>query len=292
MTIFAIITVTYFIAYLVPQDPARVIAGSHATAQTIAEIRRALGLDKPLWQRYLIFVGQFLHGNLGYDFIQQRPVGQMVLQAAPYTAYLAVVAVFFELLFAIPVGIIAAVKRNSFIDGLLRTLTIIGISMPTYWVGSLMLLIFGFYLKWFPLGGVSPLGVVLPAVSVGITGSAYYARILRSSMLEVMRLDYIRTAHAKGLPNWRVLFAHTVRTALIPVVTYFGLDLGALLGGLIITETIFAWTGLGLLLNQAISSLDDSLIIGITLFSATAIVVMNLIVDILYAFLDPRVNYS
>ncbi len=292
VTIFAIVTVTYFVAYLVPQDPARVIAGAHASAATIEGIRRALGLNKPLWQRYLIFLGQFVHGNLGYDFIQQRPVAQMVLQAAPYTAYLAVVAVFFELLFAIPVGIIAAVKRNTFIDGLLRVLTIIGISLPTYWVGSLMLLIFGFYLKLFPLGGVSLSGVVLPAVSVGITGSAFYARILRSSMLEVMRLDYIRTARAKGMPERRVLFGHTVRTALIPVVTYLGLDFGTLLGGLIITEVIFDWSGLGLLLNQGISTLDDSLIVGITLFSATAIVVMNLLVDIAYAFIDPRVSYS
>jgi len=292
VTIWAILTITYFIAFLVPADPARLIAGQHASAATLAAIRQALGLNKPLWYRYIVYLNGFLHGNLGWDFIMRRSVGSMVLQAAPYTLYLAVCAVCAELLIGIPVGIIAAVKKYTFIDGFLRTLTILGISFPTYWVGSLLLVIVGFKLGWLPLGGVSAAGVILPALSVGITGSAFYARILRSSMLEVMRLDYVRTARSKGLNERRVLVRHIIRNALIPVVTYLGMDLGTLLGGLIISETIFNWTGLGMLLNQAIGNVDGSLIMGITLFSATAIVCMNLIVDILYAFLDPRISYS
>ncbi|MDA8346080.1 MAG: ABC transporter permease [Thermaerobacter sp.] len=292
VTIWAILTVTYFIAFLVPADPARLIAGQHASAATLAAIRHHLGLDKPLWWRYLAYFNQFVHGNLGYDFIMRRTVSGMVLQAAPYTLYLAVVAVFFEILIGIPVGIISAVKRYSFIDNFLRFMTILGISMPTYWVGSLLLVLVAFKLGVLPLGGVSPAGAILPGLAVGITGSAFYARILRSATLDVMRMDYVRTARAKGIPNWGVLMKHTVRNALIPVVTYFGLDFGTLLGGLIVTETIFNWTGLGFLLNTAIGNADGSLIMGITLFSASSIVIMNLLVDIAYAFLDPRVSYS
>jgi peptide/nickel transport system permease protein len=292
ITVFAIVTITYFITYAVPSDPARVIAGPHATPEVLQGIRRALGLNKPIWVRYLDFLGQLVRGNLGWDFILHRPVAPMVLQAAPNTLYLAIAAVIFELLIAIPVGIISAVKRYSFIDNVVRVLAVLGISMPTYWVGSLLLLIFGFYLGWFPLGGTSLPGVVLPAASYGITGAAYYARILRSSMLDVMRYDYVRTARAKGLHERLVLFRHIFRNALLPVVTYLGLDLGSLLGGLIITETIFNWSGLGLLLNIALNSIDGALIMALTLFSATSIVVMNFLVDIVYAFLDPRISYS
>ena len=292
ITIWVILTVTYFIVYLIPSDPARLIAGQHASPATLASIRRALGLYHPLWYRYFVYANQFIHGNLGYDYIMRRTVSGMVLQAAPFTLYLAVVAVAFELLIGIPIGIISAVKRYSFVDNFLRFLSILGISMPTYWVGSMLLLLVGFKLGWLPLGGVSAQGVILPALSVGITGSAFYARILRSSTLETMRLDYVRTARAKGAKEAIILFRHTIRNSLIPVVTYLGLDLGGLLGGLIVTEYIFNWSGLGFLLNQAIGNDDGSLIMGVTLFSASAIVIMNFIVDIIYAFLDPRVSYS
>ncbi len=292
VTIWAILTVTYFIAYLVPSDPARLIAGQHASAATLASIRRALGLNRPLWYRYLTFANQFIHGNLGYDYIMRRTVSGQVLQAAPLTFYLALVAVCFELIIGIPIGIVAAVKRYSFVDNLLRFISILGISMPTYWVGSMLLLLIGFKLGWLPLGGVSPAGVILPALSVGITGSAFYARILRSATLETMRMDYVRTARAKGAKESLILFKHTIRNSLIPVVTYLGLDLGALLGGLIVTEYIFNWSGLGFLLNQAIGQDDGSLIMGVTLFSASGIVIMNFVVDLAYAFLDPRVSYS
>ncbi len=293
VTIFIIIVVTYLIAYAVPSNPARIIAGSHATPSTIHEIDRALGLYKPIYVRLYDYLSQLLlHGNMGFDYIMHQPVSKMVLAAAPYTLYLAIASVCAELIIAVPVGIISAIKQYSFLDNSLRVLTIIGVSMPTYWTGSLMLLIFGFLIPLFPLGGVSLAGVVLPALSVGITGSAYYTRLLRSSMLEVMRMDYVRTARAKGLSPGRVLFRHVVRNALVPVVTYMGLDLGNLMGGLVITETIFSWTGLGLLLNHALGNVDGALIMGITLFSASAIVIMNVLVDIVYAFLDPRISYS
>lgn len=292
ITVLVITMITFGITYAVPSNPARVIAGAHATPATIHAIDIALGLNKPIWVRYLHFLGQLVQGNLGWDFIMHQAVAPMVLQAAPYTLYLAIAAVLAEIIIAAPVGIIAATRQYSFIDNLLRILTIIGVSMPTYWTGSLLLLIFGYFIPVLPLGGVSPAGVILPALSIGITGSAYYARLLRTSLLEVMRSDYVRTAHAKGLSERAVLIKHVLRNALVPVITYMGLDLGNLMGGLIITETIFSWTGLGLLLNQALGNIDGALIMGITLFSATAIVMMNLIVDIVYAFLDPRITYS
>lgn len=292
VTIWAIVTVTYFITYSIPSDVARVIAGPHATPQTLHQIRVALGLYKPLPVRYVDFLGQILSGNLGWDYIQHRPVAALILPAAPNTGYLAIAAVLSELIIAVPIGIISAMKPYSFLDNVGRVLSVAGISMPTYWVGSLLLLIFAFYFGLFPIGGTSGAGIVLPALSVGITGAAFYARILRSSMLEVTHLDFVRTARAKGLPARQVLFRHIFRNALIPVITYLGLDLGNLLGGLIVTEVIFDWQGLGQLLYQALNSIDGALIMGLVLFSSTAIVVMNLLVDIAYAFLNPRITFS
>lgn len=292
ITIWAIVTVTYFVVFSIPANIARVLAGPHATPYTIAQIDRDLGLDKPLPVRYVDFLGQIATGNLGYDWIQRQPVSTLVLPAAPLTGELAVAAVLCELVIALPIGIISAVKPYTFLDNVGRVLSVGGISMPTYFIGSLLLLVFAFYLGWFPLGGVSLSGVVLPALSIGITGAAFYARILRSSMLEVTHLDFVRTARAKGVREWGVMMRHIFRNALIPVITYLGLDFGNLLGGLIITETIFDWNGLGLLLNEALQSIDGSLVMGLVIFSATAVVVCNLLVDIAYGFINPRITYS
>ncbi|MBX5464186.1 MAG: ABC transporter permease [Clostridia bacterium] len=292
VTIAVIIAVTFLITYAIPSDPARVIAGPHATPETLASIRAALGLNKPLLLRLVLYFGQVLQGDLGYDWVMQQPVLTMILQSLPPTVYLALAAVVCELLIAIPIGVVAAVRRNSWIDQVTRTASLVGVALPVYWVGSLLLLYLGYYAGLFPLGGYSAAGVVLPALSVGVTGAAVYVRILRSSMLEVMRLDYVRTARAKGLAERAVIWRHIFRNALIPVVTYLGMDLGYLLGGLVVTEYVFNWPGLGLLLNHAIGNVDGALIMGLTMFSASAIVVMNLVVDIVYAFLDPRISYA
>jgi ABC-type dipeptide/oligopeptide/nickel transport system permease component len=293
VSLFGISAITYFITYGIPANPARLVAGQHATPATLHAVALALHLNLPVWQRYLLYLeGAVLHGNLGYSYVFHRPALGMVEAAAPPTLLLAVAALLAELLLGVPVGIISATRYGSKLDQTLMVLSILGVSMPTYWFGVLLLYIFGFLLGWFPMAGYSLAGVVLPALSVGISGSAYYARILRSTILDVMHQDYVRTARAKGLPERGVLWRHIVRNALIPFVTYMGMDFGSLLGGLIVSEVVFGWPGLGMLLNQAIGNLDAAVIQAITVYAAAAIVIVNLLVDLVYAFLDPRIQYA
>jgi ABC-type dipeptide/oligopeptide/nickel transport system permease component len=291
VAVFFVNAITYFVAFGIPPDPARMIAGQHATAATVAAVARALHLNLPIWQRFLLYLWGVVHGNLGYSYVYNRPVLSMIQQAAPVTAALAVAAILAELIIGVPVGIIAAYRRQSRLDAALMVGSLIGISMPTYWLGVLLILFLGYMAGLFPLSGYSLSGLVLPALAVGITGAAFYARLLRSTMLEVMGLDYVRTARAKGMSERGVLFRHVVRNALIPFVTQMGIDFSTLLGGLIVTEVVFGIPGLGLLANQAIGNLDPTVIVGETTYTATAVVVVNLLVDIVYAFLDPRISY-
>jgi len=292
VAVFCVNAVTYLIAFGIPPDPARMIAGQHATAATVAAVARALHLYLPIWQRFLLFLWGEVHGNLGYSYVYNRPVLSMIQQAVPVSASLAVCAIAAELLIGVPVGIIAAYRRGSGLDGALMVGSLVGISMPTYWLGVLLILVFGYLLGWFPITGYSAAGLVLPALAVGITGAAFYARLLRSTMLDVMSFDYVRTAHAKGLAERTVLIRHVVRNALIPFVTQMGIDFSGLVGGLIVTEVVFGIPGLGLLANQALGNLDPTVIVGETTYTATAVVVINLVVDIIYAVLDPRISYS
>jgi peptide/nickel transport system permease protein len=293
VSLLGISAITYFITYGIPANPARLVAGQHATPATLHAVALALHLNLPVWQRYLLYLeGVVLHGNLGYSYVFHRPALGMVEAAAPPTLLLATAALTAELLLGVPVGIISATRYGSRLDQSLMVLSILGVSMPTYWFGVLLLYVFGFLLGWFPMSGYSLAGVVLPALSVGISGSAYYARILRSTILDVMHQDYVRTARAKGLGERGVLWRHIVRNALIPFVTYMGMDFGSLLGGLIVSEVVFGWPGLGMLLNQAIGNLDAAVIQAITVYAAAAIVIVNLIVDLIYAFLDPRIQYA
>lgn len=291
VAVFFVNAITYFVAFGIPPDPARMIAGQHATAATVAAVARALHLNLPIWQRFLLYLWGVAHGNLGYSYVYNRPVLSMIQQAAPVTAALAVAAILAELVIGVPVGIIAAYRRGSRLDAALMVGSLVGISMPTYWLGVLLILFLGYMAGLFPLSGYSLRGLVLPALAVGITGAAFYARLLRSTMLEVMGLDYVRTARAKGMSERAVLFRHVVRNALIPFVTQMGIDFSTLLGGLIVTEVVFGIPGLGLLANQAIGNLDPTVIVGETTYTATAVVVVNLLVDIVYAFLDPRISY-
>jgi ABC-type dipeptide/oligopeptide/nickel transport system permease component len=291
VAVFFVNAITYFVAFGIPPDPARMIAGQHATAATVAAVARALHLNLPIWQRFLLYLWGVAHGNLGYSYVYNRPVLSMIQQAAPVTAALAVAAILAELVIGVPVGIIAAYRRGSRLDAALMVASLVGISMPTYWLGVLLILFLGYMAGLFPLSGYSLRGLVLPALAVGITGAAFYARLLRSTMLEVMGLDYVRTARAKGMSERGVLFRHVVRNALIPFVTQMGIDFSTLLGGLIVTEVVFGIPGLGLLANQAIGNLDPTVIVGETTYTATAVVVVNLLVDIVYAFLDPRISY-
>jgi peptide/nickel transport system permease protein len=291
LAVLVVNAITYFVAFGIPPNPARLIAGQHATAATVAAVARALHLNLPIWQRFLLYLWGLLHGNLGYSYVYNRPVLSMIQQAAPVTAVLAVTSLLAELILGVPVGVVAAWYRGSAADRALMVASLVGISMPTYWLGVLLILILGYKAGWFPLSGYSLAGLVLPSLAVGITGAAFYARLLRSTMLDVLHMEYVKTARAKGLSEWRVLVRHVVRNALLPFVTQMGIDFSSLLGGLIVTEVVFGIPGLGLLANQAVGNLDPSVIVGETTYTATAVVVINLLVDLLYAVLDPRISY-
>jgi peptide/nickel transport system permease protein len=292
IALLGVIAITFFITNIIPSNPARLIVGAHATMAEIRAAEKLYGFDLPVYQRFLMYLGGLLHGNFGYSYINREYVATELAVAIPVTASLAVLAVAAEIVIGLPVGILAVVKQDSWVDGLLSTLAILFYSMPAYSLGAVLLFLFAFKIPIFPLGGFSLPGLILPALTVGLVGAAQYARILRSSMLEVNELDYVRTARSKGLSERTVLFRHVLRNALIPFVTLAGLDLGSQLGGLIIVEVVFALPGLGRMTQAAIFNLDTPSIMGVTLFAAMAIVVMNLLVDILYAFLDPRISYS
>lgn len=293
LTLLGVSLVTFLVVYAVPADPAAVIAGPYADAQTVANIRHQLGLDRPLTVQYGLFLWHALQGDWGVSFINQLPVIQQILDRFPATVQLGLAAFFTQLLIGIPLGILAAAKQNSWLDNLVMSNVLIGLSLPRYWLGVMLLFIFAFKLSWFPLGGYGkPANLVLPALTVGLTGTAYYARLLRSSMIEVKRQDYVLTARAKGISQARVLFFHVMRNSLIPVVTWAGIDLASFLGGLIIVEAVFGWPGIGQLTFQAIQNMDIPLIMGTVLFSAIIVVLANLIVDICYVFLDPRISYD
>lgn len=293
LTLIGVSLVTFLVVNAVPADPASVIAGPYADAQTIENIRHQLGLDRPLTVQYGVFLWNALHGNWGVSFINQLPVLQQILDRFPATIQLGLAAFFTQLLIGIPLGAIAAARQNSWVDNLVMGNVLIGLSLPRYWLGVVLLFIFAFKLSWFPLGGYGQAAnIALPALTVGLTGAAYYARLLRTSMIEVKRQDYVLTARAKGITQRRVLIHHIMRNSLIPVVTWAGIDLASFMGGLIIIESVFGWPGIGRLTFQAIQNMDIPLIMGTVLFSAIIVVLMNLIVDICYVFLDPRISYE
>lgn len=296
ITLFGIVLINFFVMHMLPINYAKVIAGTHASAVTLTEIAQNYGLDKPIGYQFLLYIQQLGQLNLGYSYQLHLPVIDMLAAAIPKTFYLAIVAVLFELLIGIPLGIWSARHAGGLVDSLVIAGSLVGISLPTFAVGSLLLYVFSFRLAWFPLGGYASFPhisyVILPALSYAITGAAYYTRLLRSSMLEVGDSDFVRTAFAKGLSTRRVVLRHVLRNALIPVVTFFGLDFGGLLGGLLVTESIFDWPGIGAMTYRAIPVVDVPTILGVVLFASFAIVMMNLLVDLVYAVLDPRITYS
>ena len=285
--------ITFAMAYLVPSDPARMIAGVHASATTLTEIRHNLGLDKPVPVQYAIYLGRLLRGNLGISYMYDRPVASLVREKFLVTLPLAVGAWLAELIIGIPLGIFTARHARQASDYIISTLALVGLSLAVFWLGLILLYLFAFKLPIFPLGGNSGfMSLILPSLTIGITGAAYYLRLLKSSMLEVMSNDYVRTARAKGAGENRVIWRHVVPNALIPVVTYAGIDIGTLMGGLIMTEYTFNWNGIGTLMNEALQQSDIPVIMGTVLLAAVMVVLFNLVVDVLYVFIDPRIRYD
>ena len=282
--------VTFALAFLMPADPVRQIAGRNATPETVESIRHQLGLDRPVPEQYATYLGHLAQGDLGHSYIQKTDVGQLIMSRLPATLLLMLGAIFFELAIGIPLGILAAARRGK-ADRAIMILAFAGVSTPQFVVGLVLLYLLAYLAGWFPMSGYGSLGhLILPALTLGIGGGGWYARILRSSLVEVLRQDYIRTARAKGLSERAVVIVHALRNALLPVVAMVGLDIGTFMGGAVVVESVYGWPGIGQLAWQAIQRLDIPIIMGVTLVAAIAIVIGNLIADLVTPLIDPRIR--
>ena len=276
---------------LIPGDPVQLMLGDAATKETVARFREHLGLDRPLVVRYVRYLGHVITGDLGRSIQQNRPVVDELGDAWPATLQLTVAALLLAAVVGVATGIVSAIWPNSLFDALSRLSSLFGLSMPVFWTGLVLIVVFAFWLPLLPVGGVgSPLHLVLPAVTLALPSIAMIARMTRSSVLEVLREDYVRTARAKGVGERLVVAKHALRNAAIPILTLVGLQAGQLMGGAVLTETVFAWPGLGRLMVKAIFARDYILLQGAVLIFAMAFVVINLVVDLSYGMLDPRVS--
>lgn len=307
--------------HLIPGDPALTMLGERATPEKVAEVRARLGLDRPIWQQYVLYVGHALRGDLGVSIVRGDPVASDLLRRFPATVELAVAAIAVAIALGIPIGAASAVYRNSLLDSLARLGALTGVSMPIFWLGLVLAWFFGVQLRILPTGFRLASGtafvpwtnfvildallqrdwvsladalrhLVLPALALATIPLAVIARMTRASMLEVLSREYIRTAEAKGLSRRAVILRHALRNALLPVLTVVGLQVGRLLAGAILTETIFSWPGIGLWVYESIESRDYAIVQGVSLFIAVIVVGVNLVTDVLYAAVDPRIKYE
>lgn len=284
---------TFVLLYILPADPARMIAGRSANPEVVAQIRKEMGLDRPLTERYVRFVARLVRGDLGRSYAQKVEVAELVGSRLTATLQLMAAGIVFELVLGLPAGVVAAVRRGSLLDRGVMVAAFAGASAPQFAVGLLLLYVLSFRFGWFPLGGYGTWGhVVLPAFTLGLAGGGWYARVMRSALVEVLEQEYVRTAQAKGLAPGRVLTKHALRNALIPVVSMVGLDIGTFMGGVVVVESVFGWPGIGQLAWQAIQIVDIPVILGVVLTSALAILFGNLLADLCYPLLDPRVRYG
>jgi peptide/nickel transport system permease protein len=296
-----VMAIIFFVFRAIPGDPVQFLVGRDPDPETVAAVTKRLGLDQPLLVQFVRWLGAALRGDLGISYINNLPVSKLVFEKFPATLEIAVLALLLGSAIGVPVGILAALKRNTWLDFLVRVISLVGFSMPRYWLAILLTIVFSLNLGWIPPGGYVPLSesitrnlrfAILPTVTLALPIAAEQMRFLRSSMLEVIRQDYVRTAYAKGLEGRIVVMRHALKNALIPFTTIVGLQLGFLLGGSVVVEQITAWPGIGWLTLQSINRRDYSVVQGVVLFSALAFLIINLIVDILYSVLDPRIEYS
>ncbi len=293
LVLLAVSGLVFLMSHLTPGDPATIMLGENASSADVLRLRHDLGLDRPLLVQYGVYVGNVLRGDLGRSIRSGRPVAGEIWDRFPPTLQLTLAATAVASAAGILLGAIAALLRNRLIETLLMSASLLGISMPSFWLGLLLILLFGLVLRWFPItGGSGWQALVLPTVTLGSQAAAVLARLTRASLLDVLPSDFVRTARAKGVASRRILFHHALRNALIPVVTVIGLQFGGLLGGAVIVESVFARAGLGRFAVSAIQSRDFPLIQGIVLFAAAVYALVNLSVDILYVALDPRIDYD
>ncbi|HET7035433.1 MAG TPA: ABC transporter permease [Thermomicrobiaceae bacterium] len=291
---FGILILVFLMRVLVPGDPIQLMfAGQFSDPQVEAALRHKYGLDRPLSTQFVDYVDGVLHGDLGESITAQEPVTELIKSHYPYTVVLTLTSLSIALVIGMVTGVISAIKKDTIIDVISMVFALAGLSMPAFWLGLLLIYIFAVDLGWFPvLGSMTPMGLVLPSVTLGVIASAVTARLVRATMLDALNEDYVRTARAKGISNLRVVILHALRNALIPIVTIVGLQFGGLLSGAFIVEVVFAWHGVGELAVNALKQRDFPLIQGIVLVVATTYVLVNLVVDLLYAVLDPRIAYK
>jgi len=291
----------FMLIHLTPGDPALIMLGEDRTPQAIAEIHQQLGLDKPLYVQYGIWLGRLAQGDLGRSITTHEQVTGAIFDRLPATLELGIVSLLWSLIVAIPLGTIAAVRRGSLVDQVATGITVAGVSIPNFFIGIVLIFLLSVSLRLFPFGGYVPFTqdpieslrhVLLPAIALGTAGTAINMRFTRSSMIEVLNHDYIRTARAKGASWRRVVFVHALKNALIPVVTIIGLQIGGIIEGAVVTETVFTWPGVGRLAVESIFNRDYTVVQGIVLLAAFSYMVANLLVDLVYGWLDPRISYS
>jgi len=283
--------VVFTIMFFTPGDPAQIMLGERAPAEEVAQLREQMGLNKPFFVQFFNFIKNALRGDLGRSLTTKRPVYDELMSRFPQTMQLAAAAVLVAVVLGIPIGILSATKQYSVFDMVAMVFALVGVSMPNFWQGLMMILLFSIVLRWLPSSGYGTFRhLIMPALTIGTSSMALITRMTRSSMLEVVRQDYIRTARAKGLSERVVINRHALKNALIPVITVIGLQFGYLLGGAVLTETIFSWPGVGRLMVEAIRSKDFPVVQGGVLLLAITFSVVNLVVDILYAYIDPRIK--
>lgn len=299
--LFFVSVIVFTITRIIPGDPAAVMLGETATQEAIERLRESLGLNDPLPIQYSHFLGDLLRGHLGDSPAYNKPVTELIARTLPNTLLLGLTAIFLALLIAVPIGILSARKQNSLIDYLSMLISLVGVSMPVYWLGMMLVYAFAVRINIFPAIGMGSLSegfldvvihLTLPAICLATIPMANFARITRSSMLEVIRQDYIRTARAKGLKESVVIWKHGLKNALIPILTVIGMQISMMLSGAVLTETIFSWPGMGRLIVDAIEKRDFVVVQGTIMFLAFAFVVITLIVDILYALVSPKIRFS
>jgi peptide/nickel transport system permease protein len=292
---------SFALVHVIPGDPALVMMGGEGTTQAVEELRRQLGLDRPVHIRYLEWLGRIAHGDLGQSLYNRTQVSEELLWRMPTTLALVTLALLFSIAIGVPAGILSAAFRNSWIDHAARLLTLISLSLPSFWLGLMLIILFSLWLDLLPIVGYEPITrgfwkaipfLILPSLSLGTYLAALLTRLTRSSMLEVMNQDYVRTARSKGLRDRIVVMRHALRNALIPIVTVIGINVGILLGGSAVIETVFVLPGVGQLVVRSLYNRDLPVIQGLILYVAVVYVVINLVVDILYTYLDPRLRPS
>ena len=290
--------IVFFLIRLIPGDPAATLLGSHATPEGVRALRTQLGLTEPLWRQYLTFLGDLLHGNLGYSYVYSSSVADLITTSLPVTIWLLISGTVFTLLVAVPLAVLAAVRRGGLADNVIRAVPVVGLGLPSFWLGIILILFFGLKLRWFPVAGYGTSlvdhlrGIVLPGITVALALSPIVIRSLRASMIEVLSSDYIVTARSKGISTSRVVLGHALRNAAVSSVTVLGVNVAYLTGSTLVVERVFSLPGIGQQMINSILGRDFPTVQGITLTFAIIVVVVNLLTDVTHAALDPRVKLA